>query len=131
MRDAWAYAVIVATALIGLVWSGVAPAERFTWFLEVLPVVARLPLLIATRRRFPPTPLAYGLITLHACILMIGAHYTYAQAPLFDWFRDEFGLARNHYDRVAHFVQGFVPAVLTREILLRTSPLRPGGWRFW
>jgi putative membrane protein len=90
-----------------------------------------VPLLVATYRRFPLTPLAYVLIWLHAVILMVGGHYTYAEVPLFDWIRDAFGLARNHYDRVGHLAQGFVPAILAREVLLRTSPLRPGRWLFF
>lgn len=111
-----------------LAWSGHAPKDRFTWFLEVLPVLVALPLLMLSYRGFPLTALAYGLIAIHAVILMIGGHYTYAEMPLFDWLRSEFGWARNHYDRVGHIAQGFVPAILAREILLRTSPLRPGAW---
>ena len=87
-------------------------------------------LLVASYRNFPLTPLLYRLLAFHALILMIGGHYTYAEVPLFNWIRDSFELARNHYDRLAHLVQGFVPAILAREILLRKSPLRPGGWLF-
>jgi putative membrane protein len=96
--------------------------------LEVAPVLVGIPLLITTYRRFPFTPLAYILVWLHAIILMVGGHYTYAEVPLFNWIRDAFGLARNHYDRVGHLAQGFVPAILAREVLLRTSPLRQGKW---
>jgi len=121
--------------LVGLIavllWSGFAPKERATWWMEVAPALIGVPILAATYRRFPLTPLAYVLIWLHAVILMIGGHYTYAEVPLFNWIRDVFGLARNHYDRVGHFAQGFVPAILAREVLLRTSPLRPGGWLFF
>jgi putative membrane protein len=109
-------------------WSAVGPLDRFTWFLEVLPVLVGLPLLAVTYRRFPLTSLAYSLIAAHAVILMVGGHYIYAQVPLFNWIRDSFGLARNHYDRLGHFAQGFVPAILAREILLRRTPLRRGGW---
>jgi putative membrane protein len=113
------------------VWSGINPREIATWWLEVMPVIIGIPILVATYRRFPLTPLAYVLILLHAIILMIGGHYTYAEVPLFNWLRDALALSRNHYDRVGHFAQGFVPAILAREILLRTSPLRPGGWLFF
>ena len=114
-----------------LVWSGIEPKERGTWWLEVAPVLIGVPLLIATYRRFSLTPLAYILIWIHAIILMVGGHYTYAEVPLFNWIRDAFGLARNHYDRVGHVAQGFVPAILARELLVRTSPLRPGRWLFF
>jgi putative membrane protein len=122
--------VLPLLALVAAVffWSAVGPLDRFTWFLEVLPVIAGLPLLAVTYRRFPLTALAYSLIAAHAVILMVGGHYTYAQVPLFNWIRDSFGLARNHYDRLGHFAQGFVPAILAREILLRRTPLRRGGW---
>jgi putative membrane protein len=83
---------------------------------------------VATHRRFPLTPLAYRLVFLHAGILMLGGHYSYAEVPLGLWMRDAFGFARNHYDRIGHFAQGFVPAILAREILLRKTRLAPGGW---
>ncbi len=114
-----------------LVWSGIAPKDRFTWFLEVAPVLIAVPLLVATRMRFPLTPLAYVLIAVHATILMIGGHYTYAEMPLFNWLRDSLDLARNHYDRVGHIAQGFIPAIVAREVMIRLSPLRPGGWLFF
>jgi len=119
---------LLASVLLGLAWSGIAPYDRFTWFLEVMPVLLALPILILTWRSFRLTPLAYGLVALHAWILMVGGHYTYAEMPLFDWLQTQLDLARNHYDRVGHLAQGFVPAILAREILLRTSPLRSGGW---
>ena len=111
-----------------LLWSGIRPHDYFTWFLEVLPALVGFVLLAATYRRFRFTDLAYVLMAIHACILMVGGHYTYAEVPLFHWVRDAFNLARNNYDKVGHFAQGFIPAILTREILLRTSPLRPGKW---
>lgn len=117
-------------AVVGLVWSGIGPYDRATWLLEVAPVLIALPLLWLTRSRFSLTPLAYALIALHAAILMLGGHYTYARVPLGDWVRDAFDLARNHYDRLGHFAQGFIPAIVTREILLRRTPLRPGAWLF-
>jgi putative membrane protein len=124
--------VLPLLALVAAVflWSAIGPRDRFTWFLEVLPVLVGLPLLAVTYRRFPLTSLAYSLIAAHTIILMIGGHYTYAQVPLFNWIRDTFSLARNHYDRLGHFAQGFVPAILAREVLLRRTPLRPGGWLF-
>jgi putative membrane protein len=99
--------------------------------MEVAPVLIGLPILIASHRHFPLTPLLYRLLFLHALILMVGGHYTYAEVPLGFWMKETFGFARNHYDRIGHFAQGFVPAILTREILLRRSPLVPGKWLFF
>ena len=113
-----------------LVWSGIAPADRTTWVLEVFPIFIAVPLLVATARRFPLTPLTYRLIFVHALVLMLGGHYTYAEVPLGFWIQDLFGFGRNHYDRIGHFAQGFVPAVIAREILIRCSPLKPGKWLF-
>ena len=110
------------------VWSVISPADYFTWLLEMLPVVIGLTVLIPTYRRFRLTNLTYTLIWIHAVILLVGAHYTYAGVPLFDWIQDVFDLSRNHYDRLGHFVQGFVPAVIAREILIRTSPLKNSRW---
>lgn len=115
---------------LALVLSGIAPHDRTTWWLEVFPVLLGAPVLVATSRRFPLTPLLYTLLALHATILVVGGHYTYARVPLGFWVQELFGFARNHYDRLGHFAQGFVPAILAREILLRTSPLRPGRWLF-
>jgi putative membrane protein len=111
-----------------LVVSAIRPHDYPTWLMEVAPVLIIAPVLVASYRRFPLTPLLYRLLFLHALILMIGGHYTYAEVPLGFWMKDIFGFARNHYDRIGHFVQGFVPAILTREILLRCSPLLPGKW---
>jgi putative membrane protein len=119
--------LLAATAAV-FVWSAIRPADYFTWLLEVAPALIALPILIATRRRFPLTPLAYVLIAIHATILMVGGHYTYAKVPLFDWLRDTLHLARNHYDRLGRLAQGFVPAIIAREVLLRKTPLKPGGW---
>ncbi len=121
---------LLAVATLVFLWSGIGPRDRFTWVLEVAPAVIALPVLYFTRAKFPLTKLAYTLIAIHAVILMVGGHYTYAEVPLFNWIRDAFGLARNHYDRVGHFAQGFVPAILAREVLQRRTPLRPGGWLF-
>ncbi len=129
-RDAATAALLAGVAGVFL-WSGWSPKDRLTWVLEVFPVIAAVPLLVATRRRFPLTMLAYALIAVHATILMVGGRYTYAEVPLFDWIRDAFHLARNHYDRLGHFAQGLVPAILAREVLLRKTPLRRGGWLFF
>jgi putative membrane protein len=112
------------------IWSAIQPYDRATWWMEVAPVVIAVPLLILTYRRFPLTSLLYGLIAVHCVILLVGGHYTYARVPLFDELRDLFGWQRNHYDRLGHLAQGFVPAMIGRELLLRTSPLKPGRWLF-
>jgi len=122
--------VLLAATLVLLALSGWQPRDRFTWMLEVAPVLGGVPLLVAVYPRFRFTPLLYRLMFVHACILALGGHYTYAEVPLGFWMRDAFGFARNHYDRIGHFAQGFVPAMLAREILLRCTPLRPGGWVF-
>ena len=113
---------------IALVVSGIAPRDRATWWLEVLPVLIAAPILLATARRFPLTTLTYTLLAIHALILILGGHYTYAKVPLGFWVQDLLDLSRNHYDRLGHFAQGFVPAILVRELLIRTSPLKPGRW---
>ncbi|MGW4211133.1 DUF2238 domain-containing protein [Lentzea sp. NPDC004789] len=122
--------VLLALTAIALIVSGIGPYSRTTWYLEVAPVVIGAVVLVATYRRFPLTPLLYRLIFLHALVLILGGHYTYARVPLGFWLQDLLDLGRNHYDRLGHFVQGFVPAILAREILLRKTPLRPGGWLF-
>lgn len=113
-----------------LIVSGIHPYDRTTWWLEIFPILIAAPLLVATARRFPLTTLTYTLLALHAIILTVGGHYTYARVPLGFWFQNLLGLARNDYDRLGHVAQGFIPAILVREILLRTSPLRPGRWLF-
>jgi putative membrane protein len=123
--------LLVALALLALAASGIAPYDRPTWWMETLPVMLGLALLFATRRTFPLTPLVYRLLFVHSLILMLGGHYTYARVPLGLWVQDAFDLARNHYDRLGHLAQGFIPAILTREILLRQTPLKPGGWLFF
>lgn len=122
--------LLLGLTLLALVVSGIGPHDRTTWWLEVFPVVLGVPLLIATRRRFPLTPLLYVLLFVHGLILMLGGHYTYARVPPGFWVQDLLDLSRNHYDRLGHFAQGFVPAILAREVLLRRTPLRPGGWLF-
>jgi putative membrane protein len=123
--------VLLAVGAALLAFSGLDPKDRYTWILEVAPILVAVPVLLATHKRFPLTPLAYRLIFLHACILMLGGHYTYAEVPLGYWMKDAFGFARNHYDRIGHFAQGFVPAILAREVLLRKTPLKSGRWLFF
>ncbi len=123
--------VLLVLLVVCLGLSAVGAHDRFTWFLEVAPIFLGVPVLVATYRRFPQTPLAYRLIFVHALILMVGGHYTYAEVPLGYWMKDLFGFARNNYDRIGHFTQGFVPAILAREILLRKTPLRSRGWIFF
>jgi putative membrane protein len=119
---------LLVTAGIVLVWSGIRPHDRFTWLLEVAPVLIGVPVLVATYRRFRLTPLVYTLLWIHAIILMVGGKYTYAEVPFGFWLQDTFGFARNHYDRIGHFAQGFIPAMLAREVLIRRSPLRGSRW---
>ncbi len=111
-----------------LIWSAIAPKDYFTWFLEVAPALIGLIVLIATYSKFPLSKLTYGLILLHCIVLMIGGHYTYAEVPLFDTFSEWFGWSRNHYDKLGHFIQGFVPAAIAREILLRLKVVKNERW---
>ncbi|KAB2923724.1 MAG: DUF2238 domain-containing protein [Bacteroidetes bacterium] len=122
------YGVFVLTAAV-FVWSGLAPKDRFTWFLEVLPAVIAAVLLIVTYKRFPLTDLAYLLIGVHISILCVGGHYTYAEVPLFDWIRDAFHQSRNNYDKVGHFAQGFIPALVVRELFIRRNVVPSAPWR--
>ena len=111
------------------VWSAIEPHDtRLTWVLETLPFMIALPIMLVTYRRFPLTNLTYTLIAIHAMILMLGAHYSYAKVPLGFWMEDWFGWTRNNYDKIGHLMQGFGPAIYVREILARTSPLKPGKW---
>ena len=114
-----------------LVWSAVRPHDYFTWSMEVFPAIVGIVLIAATHRRFPLTPLLLILLTLHAIILMVGGHYTYAEVPLGFWMERAFHLTRNDYDRIGHFAQGFVPAILAREILIRRGVVRGRGWLFF
>jgi putative membrane protein len=123
------YEMFLLVSLVAiLVWSGIGPYDRFTWWLEVAPVLIAVPVLIYVYPRFRFTRLTYTLIWLHAIILMFGGHYTYARVPLGFWVEQAFDLGRNHYDRLGHFVQGFVPAMVAREILIRKSPLKGSRW---
>ena len=111
-----------------LVWSGIEPKDFYTWFLEVLPALIGGGVLLATRRRFPLTPLVYILILIHSLILMQGGHYTYAEEPFFNWLKEVLGWPRNNYDKVGHLAQGFIPAMVAREILLRKAVVSGRGW---
>lgn len=110
-----------------LVWSGIGPHDRLTWFLEVAPVLIGVPAILAVRHRFPLSTLLLVLVWLHCVVLMVGGKYTYALVPAGEWAKEWFGWTRNNYDKLGHLAQGFVPAILAREILLRTSPLGGGG----
>ncbi|MFJ3775634.1 DUF2238 domain-containing protein [Streptomyces sp. NPDC090075] len=121
--------VLLAGAVVaGMALSAWGARDRTTWFLETVWVLVGLPLVVLTWRRFPLTGLLAGLLTAHALVLAVGGHYTYAEVPAGDWVRDTFGLDRNPYDRLGHLMQGFVPAILVRELLSRTSPLRGSRW---
>lgn len=123
--------VLLVTVLGAFALSAISPADRTTWFMEVAPVMIVVPLLIATRTTFALTPLVYILIAAHALVLILGGAYTYAHIPAGFWLQDMFGFERNPYDRVGHFFQGFVPALVAREILLRKQVLSRGGWLFF
>jgi putative membrane protein len=120
---------LLFSVLAVLIWSSVEPHDRLTWWLEVFPALAALVILFATYRRFEFTTLTYTLIALHMCVLFVGGHYTYARVPLFDWFKIIFGWHRNHYDRLGHIVQGFVPAIVAREIFVRLEILHRKSWQ--
>jgi len=123
--------VLLGLFIVLFTWSAIAPFDYFIWTLEVFPALIGLVVILATYGKFRLTDLAYTMILLHCSILMIGGHYTYAEMPLFDWLQDQFDLARNYYDRVGHIAQGFFPAIVAREILLRLSPLEAGKWLFF
>lgn len=126
MSNSRALTVLTALWLAMLVWSGWQPFDRATWLMEVAPVLIALPVLWLTRRVFPLTPLALFLIGFHGFVLMLGGAYTYARVPIGFTVQDWLDLSRNPYDRFGHLMQGFVPAIVFREMLLRLSPLRPG-----
>ena len=112
-----------------LIWSGIEPKDRLTWVLEAGPAIIGLIIMAKTRQSFPLTPLLYFWILLHCIVLMVGAKYTYAEVPLFNSISEAFGWERNNYDKVGHFMQGFVPALIAREILLRKEIVNLDGWR--
>jgi putative membrane protein len=118
----------LAIFMLVFFWSAFRPADTLTWILEVAPAVIGLVVLLATRKAFPLTGLVYSLILVHCIILMVGGHYTYAEVPLFDWVQDVFGLSRNNYDKLGHFAQGFIPAMVAREVLLRKDVINGRAW---
>ena len=120
-------ALLVSMVLL-LIWSGLDPHDRFTWWLEVAPILIGVPVLVWLYPKLRLTPLSYTLVWFHCLILMLGGHYTYARVPLGFWMEDAFGFTRNHYDRIGHFAQGFIPAMLAREIFIRRSPIGRGMW---
>jgi putative membrane protein len=122
--------VVWLIAVVVFIWSVIHPHDYFTWILEVFPAIIGAVILGATHRRFRFTTLVYTLIAVHMMILMVGGHYTYAEVPIGNWVRDHFALSRNHYDRLGHFAQGFVPAMIVREVLLRLKVLQRGRWLF-
>lgn len=123
--------LLLAIAVLALVISGIAPKDRLTWFMEVVWVILAVPLIAWRWRTFPLTRLLCWLLVAHALVLIHGGAYTYAETPLGFWLRDVFGFERNPWDRLGHIMQGFVPAILARELLLRCTPLRRGGWLFY
>ena len=127
--DRLPFALLAGVAL-ALTVSAIRPADGPTWAMETAPIFIAAPVLIATHRRFPLSHLLCVLIALHALVLMVGGHYTYARVPLGSWAQQAFHLARNHFDRLGHFAQGFIPAIAVRELLLRLTPLGRGGWLF-
>jgi putative membrane protein len=120
--------LLLALAAAAVAISGIGPNDRLTWYLEVAPVLIAAPILIVAYHRFPLSDLTYTLLFLHAVVLVVGAHYTYAEVPLGFWAQDLFDFSRNHYDRIGHFAQGFVPAIVARELLKRWSPLGESRW---
>jgi len=112
-----------------LLWSAIEPKDYYTWLLEVAPAIIGIFIMAATYRKFPLTTLLYTLILIHCVILMVGGHYTYAEVPLFDYLKPIFGFERNNYDKLGHFAQGFVPAIIAREILIRKQVVAFNGWR--
>ena len=130
MTSMRAAGISLAVVTLVTLWSAIDPHDRLVWWLETLPAFIAVAVLWCTRRSFPLTPLLYALIALHCILLLVGGHYTYAEVPLFNWIKDAWHLSRNYYDRVGHVAQGFVPAMVARELLLRTSPLKPGKWLF-
>lgn len=122
------YNILVALFFTGLLISAIQPHDYFTWLLEVFPAIIGLVILMATFKSFRFSYFAYILVLIHCYILFIGGHYTYAEVPLFDWIKDVFHQSRNNYDKVGHFVQGFVPAVIIRELFVRKQIVKKGGW---
>ncbi|MCW8846381.1 MAG: DUF2238 domain-containing protein [Gammaproteobacteria bacterium] len=130
MNSKYLHLLLLSLVVLAMAVSAYQPFDRATWYLEVAPVLIAIPVLWYTYARFPLTNLLYILIAIHALILIVGGHYTYARVPLGFWVQDALDLARNHYDRLGHVAQGFIPAMVARELLLRLTPLKRGGWLF-
>ena len=124
MKIAW-----VSVFFVVLIWSGIHPKDYFTWFLEIVPALIGFIVIFGTYKKFRLTDLTYTLILIHCIILMIGGHYTYAEVPLFDWIRDYYELERNNYDKIGHLAQGFIPAIIAREIFIRKLIVNGAGWQ--
>ncbi|HUJ21509.1 MAG TPA: DUF2238 domain-containing protein [Bryobacteraceae bacterium] len=131
MMDRSKHLALLSVVVAVFVWSAIGCHDLFTWIMEVFPAVIGVGILIGIYPRFRFSTFVYALIAVHAIILMIGGHYTYARMPVFDWLKVRFNLDRNYYDRLGHFAQGFVPAMIAREVLLRTTPLKPGKMLFY
>ncbi|ANO52008.1 DUF2238 domain-containing protein [Woeseia oceani] len=125
-RNAWLWTGVFLAVLI---WSAIKPHDYPTWLLEVMPAVIGALVLLLTRSRFPLTPLTYALILVHCVILIVGGHYTYAEVPLFDWIQEALDQSRNNYDKLGHFVQGFVPAMVAREVVVVKGVFNSASWR--
>lgn len=121
-------AILISLFFIGLIMSGINPHDYFTWLLEVFPGIIGLGIIMVTHKKAPLTPMAHYLILIHCFILFIGGHYTYAEVPLFDWIKETFHHSRNNYDKVGHFTQGFVPAIIVREVFIRKQIVKRGFW---
>jgi len=122
------YIVLIILFFAGLIISGINPHDHFTWFLEVFPAILGFIVLVLTFKKFPLSNMTYYFILIHCIILFIGGHYTYAEVPLFDWIKETFDQSRNNYDKVGHFTQGFVPAIIVRELFIRKHVVKPGFW---
>ena len=122
------YFTLIGLFLVGIIWSGINPHDYFTWFLEVFPAIIGLVVLSLTFKKFQFTYFTYVFILIHCYILFVGGHYTYAEVPLFDWIRDVFDQSRNNYDKIGHFAQGFVPAMIVRELFIRKEIVKKGAW---
>lgn len=122
------YSALIIVFFLVLIWSGIQPHDYFTWFLEVIPALVGLAVLLLTRKKFEFTYFAYTFILVHCIILFVGGKYTYAEVPLFNWIRDTFEHSRNNYDKIGHFAQGFIPAIITRELFIRKNIVKKGGW---
>jgi len=131
MNKRMVHAVLLASLVAAMAWSGYQPKERFTWVMETFPVIIGVALMAAVYRRFEFTTLAYALAWVFSLILATGGHWTYAEVPIGFWVRDAFDLSRNHFDRLGHVFQGVIPAMFARELLIRTGGLKPGKWLFF